>query len=133
MKDAEVLQLRDRVLEAFEIDARLSAREVERRVQMLERARAVEQARRAGELLLVWYADVLAANAGLPPSALSNVDRAGEAARAGSALGAEEIGRRVRLVEEMISACEQNVNPALAMNVALTRMASRPGEEGYLL
>jgi len=129
----EVLSLRDAVLDAFTVPPEgLPAREVERRIQALERSRVTEQAQRAGELLLLWYGDLVAAHAGLPAESLGHADRARQAAQEGPRLGAEEIARRLRAVEEMMQACRQNVNPALALHVALTRVAARPGDEGYL-
>jgi DNA polymerase III subunit delta' len=134
MRSGDVLELRDRVLAAFDIPAKgLSMPEVERRVQGLERARATQQVRRAGELLLLWYEDLLGASAGFPPEALANADRAGDARREAGALDPTEIARRVRVVEEMIQAADQNVNPALALHAAITRTAARPGQEGYLI
>jgi DNA polymerase-3 subunit delta' len=134
LRAGDVLELRDKVLAAFEIPAKgLSMPEVERRVQALERARATEQVRRAGELLLLWYEDLLGAQAGFAAESLANSDRAAEARRAVEALAASEIARRVRVAEEMIQAADHNVNPALAVHAAIMRTAARPGQEGYLI
>jgi hypothetical protein len=78
--------------------------------------------------MLIWYHDLLSARAGLPAEMLANGDKAEEARRAGTALGLDELERRVRIVEEMSRAVEQNVNPTLALQVALHRIATPGGD-----
>jgi hypothetical protein len=83
------------------------------------------------QLLLLWYEDLLRASCGFPAERLNHADLAAEAAHGGSELGVTEIARRVRLIEEMMRALQQNVNPALALSVALTRIGALPGEAGW--
>lgn len=134
IREAGILDLRDRILEVFDLDpaGAHGARELERRVQSLEKGWNAEMARRGAELLLIWYRDLVAAAAGLPDEGLAHADRAAAARRESARLRPGEIARRVRIVEEMVQAVNQNVNPALALHAALGRIASG-AEVGDLL
>jgi DNA polymerase III subunit delta' len=135
MKDGGLRAFRDRILKLFDFEkgrggSAPSLEEVESRVQVLEREGGAEAVSRAGRLLLIWYHDLLNARFGLPEEHLANSDLAAQAGSAGRALGLEEIGRRLRAVEEMLAAIEQNVNPALALHIALGRISSASWEDG---
>jgi len=137
LRGEKVLELRDRCLQAFDLPpgAPPDPADVERRARRLERAWTTGTARRAAELLLLWYRDLLAVRHGLGGASAestggaANADLVDEARRWGELLSAEEIARRARIVEEMAAAAEQNVNPALALHAALARIAGGPREE----
>lgn len=135
LRGSGVLELRDRMIGAFEValGETLSEGEVERRVRRLERGWTAEAARRGAELLVLWLRDVVAAKSGLPEAMLLNADRAADLCAAGEGLTVEEVSRRVRVVEEMSAAVEQNVNPALALHAAIARVAGGPQEEDRIL
>jgi DNA polymerase-3 subunit delta' len=134
LRGLEVRGLRDRVRAAFDFppDSAVAPAEVERRVRGLERAWTGDTARVGCELLLAWLRDCVAARTGLDVADLANPDLADEARRAGRALVPAEIGRRIRVVEEMAAALDRNCNPALALQAALWRTAGGPGSEESL-
>ena len=131
LRGLDVRGLRDRVWAAFNFppDSVASPVEVERRVRGLERVWIGDTARVGCELLLAWLRDCAAARAGLEATALANPDLADEARRVGRALIPAEIGRRIRVVEEMAAALDRNCNPTLALQAALWRTAGGPGSE----
>lgn len=131
LRGLEVRGLRDRVRAAFDFPpgAAVAPAEIERRVRGLERAWTGDTARIGCELLLAWLRDCGAARAGLGAGDLANPDLADEALRVGRGLVPAEIGRRVRVVEEMAAALERNCNPTLALQAALWRTAGGPGSE----
>jgi DNA polymerase-3 subunit delta' len=131
LRGDDVLGLRDLTAAAFDVGpgVALEAAEIERRVRRCERGWTAEKARRSAELLLLWLRDLAAARCGLEDGHLLNADR-GEALREqGAALPLPEISRRLRIAEEMALAVEQNVNPALALSAAISRIASGGQEE----
>jgi DNA polymerase-3 subunit delta' len=135
-RDSGMVAFRDRVLKLFVAGGGPGGSgpdpaEAERRVQSLERDGGPDAIRRAGQILLIWYHDLLSARFGLPEETLANADLLQEARREGAALRLEEIGRRLRIVEEMLEALDQNVNPALALHLALGRLASPNREDGF--
>ncbi len=134
LRGLDVRELRDRVRAAFDFppDAAAAPAEVERRVRGLERVWTGDTARVGCELLLAWLRDCLAARTGLDAADLANPDLADEARRVGRALVPAEIGRRIRVVEEMAVALDRNCNPALALQAALWRTAGGPGSEESL-
>jgi DNA polymerase III subunit delta' len=134
LKETDALALRDRIIRTFDLPSpgegvRIAPDEIERRVQKIERIWTPETAERAGNLLLVWLRDLLAARCGLEKDSIANVDHAEEALRAGRLLSVEEIRRRIRLVEEMVQAVDQYVNPALALHATLSRIAAGQSPE----
>jgi DNA polymerase-3 subunit delta' len=131
LRGLDVRGLRDRVWAAFNFppDSVAPPVEVERRVRGLERVWIGDTARVGCELLLAWLRDCVAARAGLEATALANPDLADEARRVGRALVPAEIGRRIRVVEEMAAALDRNCNPTLALQAALWRTAGGPGSE----
>jgi DNA polymerase III subunit delta' len=134
LRGLQVRALRDQVRAAFDFpsDLEISPAEVERRVRSLERTWTGETARVGCELLLAWLRDCLAARTGLAATELANPDLAEEARRAGGAIVPAEIGRRMRVAEEMAAALGHNCNPALALQAALWRTAGDPGSEESL-
>ena len=134
LRGLEVRGLRDRLRAAFDFppDSAAVPAEVERRVRGLERIWIGDTARVGCELLLAWLRDCVAARMGLDAADLANPDLADEAQRVGRALVPAEIGRRVRVVEEMAAALDRNCNPALALHAAIWRTAGGPGlEDGF--
>lgn len=129
LKQSDALELRDSVIRVFAFPApgsgeRVSPQEVERRVRSLERIWTAESARRAGHLLLVWLRDLLVLHCGLEADSIANIDHAEDSRRLAARLSVEEIGRRICLVEEMVQAVDQYVNPVLALHATLTRIAT---------
>lgn len=131
LRGLDVRALRDRAREAFDFpaDALPASSEVERRVRRLERSWTGDAARVGCWLLLSWLRDCLAARAGVDADDLANPDLAEEAGRVGRAVTPQEIGRRMRVIEEMADALERNCNPSLTLHAALWRMAGGPGIE----
>lgn len=134
LRGLDVRGLRDAVVAAFDFppDSAAVAAEVERRVRGLERGWTGDTARVGCELLLAWLRDCAAARSGLGAADLANPDRADEARRVGRGLVPAEIGRRMRVVEEMAAALDRNCNPTLALQAALWRTAGGPGSEESL-
>lgn len=131
LRESDVVRWRDAVLELFRFEgaAAVPAGEIERRVRRIERAWTAGSARQAVDVLLLWHRDLLAAHSGLSDAELVNADLSARARVEGAGLAAGEIRRRVRLIEELGAAVEQNVNPVLALHAALARMAGGPVEE----
>ena len=131
LRDLGIARWRDSVIELFRFEPSgpVPPAEVERRVRRVERTWTAPAARQAVELLLLWHRDLLAAASGLGEADLVNVDLKERAGAEGTALTVAEIGRRMRAVEELNAAVEQNVNPVLALHAALTRIAAGPAEE----
>ncbi len=137
MREIGILELRDNVLEIFALPSipaarSLRPRDIERRVQAVERIWTADLARRAAEILLIWHHDLLLARSGLL-DLLVNQDRTEDIRRQAEGISGEEIGRRNRLIEEMAAAIDQNVNPALALSSTLARLGSAAIEEDRLL
>jgi DNA polymerase III subunit delta' len=134
LRGLDVRALRDRLRAAFDFppESAPAPAEVERRVRSLERIWTGDVARVGCELLLAWLRDCVAARTGLDASDLANPDLAGEAHRIGRALAPVEIGRRMRVVEDMAEALGRNCNPALALHAALWRTAGGPGSQESL-
>jgi DNA polymerase-3 subunit delta' len=131
LRGLDVRGLRDRVRAAFDFppDSAVASAEVERRVRGLDRVWIGDTARVGCELLLAWLRDCAAARAGLDAADLANPDLTDEARRVGRTLVPTEIGRRIRVVEEMAAALGHNCNPTLALHAALWRTAGGPGSE----
>jgi DNA polymerase-3 subunit delta' len=134
LRGLEVRTLRDRVRTAFDFppDSAAAPAEVERRVRALERSWTGDVARVGCELLLAWLRDCVAARTGLDAADLANPDLVDEARRVGCELAPAEIGRRIRVVEEMAAALGRNCNPTLALQAAIWRTAGGPGSEESL-
>lgn len=134
LRGLEVRALRDRLRAAFDFPPNTTpaAADVERRIRGLERTWTGDAARVGCELLLAWLRDCLAARTGLEAGELANPDLLDEARIAGRLLAPAEIGRRVRVVEEMAAALGQNCNPSLALHAAIWRIAGGPGSEESL-
>jgi DNA polymerase-3 subunit delta' len=127
LAEGDAADLRDRAIALFEEPA-ADAAEVARRVQALAGTWEAEAARRTADLLMTWYRDLAAVKAGLASGTLVHEDRAGELRGAGDEPTFAEIRRRIAILEEMLQAIEQNVNPAAALQAALLRRHRLVGE-----
>ncbi|MBD3236629.1 MAG: hypothetical protein GF330_07990 [Candidatus Eisenbacteria bacterium] len=103
--------------------------------QVAERVRAVERtwdgrsARATIDLLMSWYADVLAVSQGVEGGAITHTDLRGALQRRAQRITVGEIRRRIDILEELAGAIERNVNPGLALQEALTRIHRIEGTE----
>ena len=121
LQGAGVLSLRDRALELLIVDGATPSA-IAQRVESVARRWDVETARRSVELLLTWYHDVLCLRAGLRAGRIHE-DRMPQLEQMASRLTPEEVRRRTAILEELLAAVEQRVNPLLALEAALTRLA----------
>jgi len=74
------------------------------------------------EVLMTWYRDTLTVIHELPEERVVHRDRRADLAEAARSLDAIEIGRRIRLLEELIQTVENNVTPALALFSTLSEL-----------
>lgn len=121
LREAGVVALRDRAVELLLVDG-ASAGAIAQRVEAAARRWDLETARRSIELVLLWYHDVLCLRSGLRSGRI-HADRLPQLEQLASRLTPEEIRRRVAILEELLAAVEQRVNPLLALEAALTRLA----------
>ena len=121
LREAGVLPLRDRALELLVVDGATPAA-IAQRVESVARSWDVEMARRSVELLLTWYHDVLCLRAGLRTGRIHQ-DRMPQLEQMAAKLAPDEVRRRTAILEELLAAVEQRVNPLLALQSALTRLA----------
>lgn len=121
LAELDATKLRNRALALFETPAP-DAGQVARRVQALGAAWNPDLARITVDLMITWYGDLVAVRQGLTPDRLVHADRLGDLRAAAAGLSAGEIRRRIGLLEEMLEAIEQNVNPALALQATLLRI-----------
>lgn len=128
LAEADAARLRDRVVALFEAPAP-DAGEVARRVTALGASWNPDRARTAGDLLMTWYGDLVALKQGLDPGGRVHADRLDDLRCSADRLSVSEIRRRMTLLEEMLDAIEQNVNPALALEATLLRLHRLIGED----
>lgn len=128
LAEADAARLRDRAVALFEAPA-ADAGEVARRVVALGASWNPDRARTAGDLLMTWYGDLVALKQGLDPGGRVHADRPDDLRRSADRLSVSEIRRRMTLLEEMLDAIEQNVNPALALEATLLRLHRLIGED----
>ncbi|MCA9754345.1 MAG: hypothetical protein KDA27_00975 [Candidatus Eisenbacteria bacterium] len=121
LREGGVLGLRDRALELFLVDGATPGA-IAQRVESVSRRWDVETARRSVELLLTWYHDVLCVRAGLRGDRIHQ-DRLPQLEQMAARLTPTEVRRRTAILEELIAEVEQRVNPLLALEAALTRIA----------
>jgi DNA polymerase-3 subunit delta' len=74
------------------------------------------------EVLMTWYRDTLTVMHELPEERLAHRDRAEQLAEDAGRLDPIEVGRRIRLLEELIQTVESNVTPALALFSTLSEL-----------
>jgi DNA polymerase-3 subunit delta' len=117
----DAVPLRDRAVALFEAPLR-DAGEAAERVQSLGTGWSADAARLTADLLMTWYGDLVAVATGLGPEALVHADRLADLTRAAAGFSAAEARRRITILEEMLEAIDQNVNPALALQASLLRL-----------
>lgn len=128
LAEADAARLRDRVVALFETPA-ADAADVARRVAALGASWNVDRAHTAGDLLMTWYGDVVALKQGMDAAGRIHADRLDDLRRTAEGLSVSEIRRRMTLLEELLDAVEQNVNPALALEAMLLRLHRLVGED----
>ena len=84
-------------------------------------------------LLLMWYHDLLWMKHRLPHDGVVHLDRLSQLEAEAASISVDEIRRRAQILEEMAESVEQRVNPVLALQVALSRVAngSEAGDPVY--
>ncbi|MCA9726865.1 MAG: hypothetical protein KC729_04220 [Candidatus Eisenbacteria bacterium] len=123
MRTEDVLGLREQTLRLFSVDG-ASAAAVAQRVESVGRSWNPTLAHRAVDLLLMWHHDLLWVQGHLPQDALVHVDRLPQLQAAAAKIPLDEIRRRIRILEELAESVDQRVNPILALQVALSHIAS---------
>jgi DNA polymerase-3 subunit delta' len=123
MRSDDVLELRDQAVQLFAAGG-ASAAAIAQRVESVGRSWNPSLARRAIDLLLLWHHDLLWIGSGASRDAVVHLDSLPRLETAARAMSPREIRRRVEILEEMAEAVEQRVNPTLALQVALSRLAS---------
>ncbi len=123
--DEDVAALRDLALNLF--DAPLSdVGAVRDKVRPLERPPGKhwnpERARTVVDLMMRWYEDLLLVRSGLSDDAVANRDRLEQVRTQARQVSVEELKRRIGILEEMVAAIRQNVNPMLSLQTALLRL-----------
>lgn len=121
----DVVALRDSALDLF--DAPLSdVGAVRDKVRPLERPPGKhwnpERARTVVDLMMRWYEDLLLIRSGLSEEAVANRDRIEQVKAQAPQVPVGEIKRRIGILEEMVAAIRQNVNPMLSLQTALLRL-----------
>lgn len=120
--DAGVTEARDQALQLFTV-AKPSA--IAQRVESVSRRWDASAAHLTVELLLMWYHDVLWLQAGLPRDGLVHSDRVPQLTQQAGELDPLEIRRRLAILEQLVVAVDQYVNPSLALQAALSQLAGR--------
>jgi DNA polymerase III subunit delta' len=123
MRREDMLGLRERSLRLF-ASAGASPSAVAQRVESVGRGWNPTLAQRAIGLLLMWYHDLLWMKHRLPHDGVVHLDRLSQLEAEAASISVEEIRRRAQILEEMAESVEQRVNPVLALQVALSRVAS---------
>ncbi len=124
--------LRERALRLF-ASAGASPAAVAQRVESVGRGWNPTLANRAIGLLLMWHHDLLWMKQRLPHDGVVHLDQLSQLEREAASISVGEIRRRLQILEEMNESVEQRVNPVLALQVALSRIAngSEAGEPVY--
>lgn len=133
MAAEDLVGQRARALDLFETPlADLSA--VRAKVRPLERPPGrhwnPEQARLLVEVLMRYYEDLLLVHGGVPADRIANQDQRGRIEARARQITVAEIKRRIAILEEMLAAIGQNVNPLLALQTALLRVNRLTGGDG---
>ncbi len=130
LSEGDALSLRDAVVALFETSA-TDAGEVGQRVLAAAGSWDAERIRRAVDLLMIWYGDLVALRGGRPPETVVNRDQVAELQRQAGERSVGEIRRRMGILEELLEALDHNVNPVLALEASLLRIG-RVVEDGPL-
>ncbi len=133
MASEDLLSQRARALDLFETElADLSA--VRAKVRPLERPPGKhwnpEQAGLLVDVLMRYYEDLLLVHGGVPADRIANRDQQRRIEARAQQVTVAEIKRRIAILEEMLAAIGQNVNPLLALQVALLRVNRLTGGDG---
>jgi len=80
--------------------------------------------RQVAEVLMTWYRDLLTLMHGLPDDRVANRDRLDALKREAGLLDGAEVGRRVRLLEDLVQAVDRQVTPSLALFSTLTELSA---------
>lgn len=121
-RNEDLLALRDQALRLFAADGSTPAA-IAQRVEAASRGWDLPRARRMVELLLMWHHDVLWQQAHLPRVGLVHADRAPQIEQDAARFSVREVRRRLGILEELLESIEQRVNPTLALQAALARIA----------
>jgi DNA polymerase-3 subunit delta' len=131
LRDEDPIELRNQALALLEPALRGDASGLWKSVQSFTRFGRVgrEALRQMVDFQQLWLRDLLRARYDAPREQLVNRDREKEIRRQSQAVSAEEIRRRLMVLEEMLRAIEGNVTPELAMFSGVSRVAgARLGE-----
>lgn len=119
LHSAGIAELRDRTLQLFHDPGSDPAR-IARRVDKVSREWNVATARRMIDVMLTWYHDLLVMREGADDSLLVHVDLRSRLQTEAATLDVQEIRRRLLILEGLVEALGQWVNPALALHAALS-------------
>ena len=128
MRSEDILGLREQALRLFATQG-ASPAAVAQRVESVGRGWNPTLAHRAVDLLLMWHHDLLWMRQQMPHDGVIHLDRLKQLQSDASIASVDEIRRRAQILEEMAEAVDQRVNPVLALQVALSRIA-RGAEAG---
>ncbi len=125
MAHEDLLALRAQGLDLFETRlGDLSA--VRAKVRPLERPPGKhwnpERARVVVDILMRWYEDLLLVRGGVPVEQITNLDQRDRIQERARQITLAEIKHRIAILEELLAAIGQNVNPLLALQTALLRV-----------
>ena len=123
LRSAGIFELRERTLTLFSDPGSDPAR-IARRVDSIGREWNPGSARRMVDLMLTWYHDLLIVRTGGDDGLLVHADLLSRLETEARALDVGEIGRRLRILEALVEALGQWVNPALALHAALSVMGT---------
>lgn len=121
-RNEDLLALRDQALRLFAAEGSTPAA-IAQRVEAAGRGWDLPRARRMVELLLMWYHDLLWRRSNLPRTGLIHADRSPQIDQEAARISVREARRRLGILEELLESIEQRVNPTLALQAALVRIA----------
>lgn len=130
MLEEDVASQRDLALSLFVSQLR-DPQEVREKIKLVARKWDLGMARTLVDMLMLWYEDQLILQHGLGESGVAHQDRLAELRMAAGASSHGEIKRRIGILEEMLLALSQNVNPTLALETTLLRLNRLVAEKGY--
>lgn len=123
--------MRDWVLSVLALDDDARVDKLNEDVLANARQWDVSRVRHVTEVLMTWYRDVLSLKHGRPESEIANQDSLAALRREADALTIEDLGRRVREVDGLVTTVEGQVTPSLALFSAFMRLSA--GTEQLLL
>jgi DNA polymerase III subunit delta' len=130
MLEEDVASQRDLALSIFASPLG-DPQEVREKVHLVGRKWDLGMARTLVDMLMLWYEDQLMLQHGLPESGVAHQDRVVQLRVAASTAPHGELKRRIGILEEMLQALGQNVNPTLALETTLLRLNGLVAEKGY--